>query len=81
MFHKFILAAAITCIASTTYAKEITYDQNEALSPEVIAKIWEVYNTDFANDGPVQVVRFEGDTEAFSPAQVDLIKAAFAAAN
>lgn len=79
MFKQMTLAIVAACIGSAAIASDVPFDQNEAINPEMVAKIKYTYANDFGQPAGSVVVRFYGDTEALSQDRVALIKAAFLA--
>lgn len=65
--------------ASAALANGLGYDKNEALSPSTVAKVKFAFATDMMDEKPV--LRVDGDTEVFSAADMEKIKAAYTEAD
>jgi len=72
MMKTIAFAATAACLASASFASDLTHDPIEGVSPEWTSKVQAAFANDF---GPVVV----GSVEAWTPKQFELVKAAFAA--
>lgn len=72
------LVIVMSVFASGATAADGGYDANEAFSPEMIAKIKDVFENDFGSDGTASSSRVVAVNETWLDDHWPLVKAAFA---